>query len=243
MRSDIISHLKSLTGEHDKLTQQNAMFALNMLARDPVNLSQIINRDELLQIKNLLQIELKGNEKQKKEIIKQQENKCEFITGILRSRFDEQTRQEIIKIGIANILLNIFATRDFQTITLPFSTGFGVLCTSCSQELIQLIINMNPYPQHFRLLDHSNQDIVRNASDLIHNFLCIGVNRTLDRGMVYEGSGPHPDYDLVVSCGGVQKIFDVFRKINNLEIKKGGFKIPEWKQGEEFSDFDGKEFN
>ncbi|KAA6356429.1 MAG: hypothetical protein EZS28_048044, partial [Streblomastix strix] len=47
----------------------------------------------------------------------------------------------------------------------------------------------------------------------------IGVNRTLDRGMVYEGSGPHPDYDLVVSCGGVQKIFDVFRKSTSAPLK------------------------
>ncbi|KAA6354770.1 MAG: hypothetical protein EZS28_049704, partial [Streblomastix strix] len=36
-------------------------------------------------------------------------------------------------------------------------------------------------------------------------------------------------------------IFLELNPVNSQEIKKGGFKIPEWEQGEEFSDFDEEE--
>ncbi|KAA6403441.1 MAG: hypothetical protein EZS28_001033 [Streblomastix strix] len=213
MRSDIIQHLKLLTDDSDKQTRNGALFAINHLSWNPVNLSEILKGYLLIQIRNSLRKELSGNSEENKMVQTEQEHKCEVLTAILEDREDDELRQNILDIGIVDSLLFIIATREFNTIILPLLTAYLMMTDCCSNEFTIQCCRKNPFPALIRILDHPiDESIAGSALTAIHNII----------HHVYDSRSPdetHKYYEAVLVCDGISKMYKLFCTTQVKEIK------------------------
>ncbi|KAA6389835.1 MAG: putative NEK/NEK2 protein kinase, partial [Streblomastix strix] len=74
-----------------------------------------------------------------------------------------------------------------------------------TDEIGLLIYSKNPYPGLIRLLEHENIDIVDDTIGLILLILWDGAKQT----QVIE---PHPHYETIQACDGVNKIYSLFQR-------------------------------
>ncbi|KAA6393498.1 MAG: hypothetical protein EZS28_010978 [Streblomastix strix] len=194
MSREVISHLKTLLVDSDQETQDYAMFALQYLSTSYVNLAEILKGDLLAQIRNQLVNDLKGSEKQRKIVLKDQQNKCKLLSIILSEREgdeNDELRDQVINSGIIDELFKIFATRNLNLIPLSFTDVIISISNHCNDELNEQIINKNPFPGLIRLLDHPNQNIVDNV--IISIYGLIVTKETI------LNLGPHPHYNTIAA--------------------------------------------
>ncbi|KAA6361752.1 MAG: hypothetical protein EZS28_042721, partial [Streblomastix strix] len=126
MKQQIISHLKSLLSDSDKRIKQKAKISLKYLAQNEANRSEILNLEQFQQIEKDLKQPIEGTKDQKKQIIQKQEIDCLLLYSVLHGREDFKLRRDLINAGIIDVLLQIFAKRDLDDITYPFTNAFFV---------------------------------------------------------------------------------------------------------------------
>ncbi|KAA6359436.1 MAG: hypothetical protein EZS28_045036 [Streblomastix strix] len=83
--------------------------------------------------------------------------------------------------------------------------AFFVFTYNTSKEIDLLIAEKKPYPSLIRLLDHQIISIVSKSSNAIYNIL-IGVSN------LTPVNQPHPHFQTVSSCGGIDKLYSLFKK-------------------------------
>ncbi|KAA6361123.1 MAG: hypothetical protein EZS28_043350, partial [Streblomastix strix] len=194
--------IQKLSKDDEKVFAKNA---LSQLAQNSANLAEIMKDVDLDQIANNLQKKLDGNEEQQKQIQIQQDGDCWILASILSEREDDELRLRIINSGIVDALLNIFLTRDLNTITRAFSQAFFVLTTNSSDEIDQSLYEKHPYPALIRLLNHPNNDITDDTISSIYNIMILGTDTT-------SISEKHPHFAEIQSCDGIRKFFDLFKR-------------------------------
>ncbi|KAA6389091.1 MAG: hypothetical protein EZS28_015383 [Streblomastix strix] len=128
-----------------KQTRDGALFAINRLSQNHVNLFEILKRGNLRQTRKCLRKELIGNSEEKKMTQTEQEHKCEVMTAILEDREDDQLRQNIVDIQIVDALLFVITTREFNTVTIPLLTAYLMMTDCCSNEFTIQCCRINPF--------------------------------------------------------------------------------------------------
>ncbi|KAA6373572.1 MAG: hypothetical protein EZS28_030901 [Streblomastix strix] len=189
--------------------KKNAKYALNKLAQNTGNLTEIMKYVDLNKINNDLRIKIEGNEKQKKSIEIQQEGDCMLLTSILSDREDNSFRQQIINSGIVESLLNFFLTQQFELITKPYIELFLKLTAPSSNEIKLELYNKHPYPSLIRLLNHQDIEVVNDAILSIYNILNSESDTT--------SKSAHPHFQTMIECNGINQIYQMFQRT---EIKK-----------------------
>ncbi|KAA6352918.1 MAG: hypothetical protein EZS28_051555 [Streblomastix strix] len=83
--------------------------------------------------------------------------------------------------------------------------AFFVFTYNTSKEIDLLIAEKKPYPSLIRLLDHQSISVVSRTANAIRNILIGGS---------YSSSvnQPHPHFQAVSSCGGIDKLYSLFKK-------------------------------
>ncbi|KAA6396604.1 MAG: putative MAP kinase kinase family domain protein [Streblomastix strix] len=212
MRVQIIKHLISLLSDADKWTKLVSKLALNQLAQNTVNRSEIVKYVDLKKIEQDLKQAVKGNEQQKQSILQQQESDIFLLYALIYEIEDDQFRLQIISSSIIDSILAIFTNRELSQITFTHSDVFLSLTHPASNEVRQQIYNENPYPALVRLLDHSDIQIVKRIITSIHNILSTGVDTTPD-------TQQHPHFNSFQAYGGIQQIYSLFQQNRDKDTK------------------------
>ncbi|KAA6379386.1 MAG: hypothetical protein EZS28_025088 [Streblomastix strix] len=212
MKLDIINHLKILLNDSDDLVKERAQKAIKYLAQNESNRSEILNIDILKVIIKSFQKEFKGTQDEKEEIIKLQESDCLFLYSILHRREDIQSRIDAINSGIIDILLHIFASRDLDDITRPYTNLFFVFTHPPNFIICQLLIQKQPFLSLLRLLDHKDENIVSDAIASIGSILHYSAVGT-------EMDSQHPFFEDLASAGGIEKLFSLFKSTTSIYSK------------------------
>lgn len=86
-----------------------------------------------------------------------------------------QLSVEIVKAGIYDALLEIFETREVDTITSHYIKAFGDTIIYTNEDFKLLLVKRkNPYPGLIHLLEIKNNSIVFNVLCNIHVFISAG---------------------------------------------------------------------
>ncbi|KAA6403591.1 MAG: hypothetical protein EZS28_000883 [Streblomastix strix] len=205
IRRQIIQHIITMYDNHDGKENGLGSIAFNCLSLNPVNLDEILKGDFLVQIRDTLTMEIKGNEKQRKFLFDKLERKCIILKTLLNARQDDEFKVLIIDIGIIDALLKIYATYDFKLLTQVLTSIIKELLMYSKYKSIKQFISRNPYPALIRLLDHPNGQFPMICIFFIHNLLSCAINET-------NRTALHPHYDIIASCDGIQKIYSQFKR-------------------------------
>ncbi|KAA6403714.1 MAG: putative NEK/NEK2 protein kinase [Streblomastix strix] len=205
MRKEIIGHLKILLSGSDAWVKKRAKDALQNLAQNDANRSEILNEDELKRIEQDLKQQIEGTNEQQKSILQRQETDLVLLSTILQGRNDDELRKRIISSGIVENILFIFTNRDFNSITRTYSQTFFQLTNPAGDEIRLLLIEKKPYPGLIRLHEHTDNLLAGDAIASIMNILSIGRSTT-------PNSEPHPHFEAIQECGGINKIFELFHR-------------------------------
>ncbi|KAA6399691.1 MAG: putative NEK/NEK2 protein kinase [Streblomastix strix] len=206
--SDLMQLLAKIENEKDqnqiaieeKLKSEEELKKLNELIK------QIRLPDEFLKkLREDLMKPLEGTEIQKKEALQLLENNCKFLSLALNDRKDDDGRKRVIKSGVIEGFINVFENYELNSITRTFSNTFFDLTFNSTDEVKLLIYNKKPYPGLIRLLKHSDILIVKRATDSIVNILNSVPDTT-------PHSEPHPHFEAIQECDGVNKIFELFHR-------------------------------
>ncbi|KAA6402528.1 MAG: hypothetical protein EZS28_001936, partial [Streblomastix strix] len=146
-----------------------------------------------------------GDERMKSQILQQQKDHCIKIAQKYDKREDNEGRLKLINSGIALSLINIFETQDLRTITQPISKAYFVITAPANEEVQQKLSKMNPFAGLVRILGHSDHQIVENSLGSLTNIILGGANST-------PSAQYHPQYDEIIACNGISKIFEIFQR-------------------------------
>ncbi|KAA6386902.1 MAG: hypothetical protein EZS28_017570 [Streblomastix strix] len=130
-----------------------------------------------------------GDEIQKKKIQQQQKAICQYINNKFYNKEDDQGRLQLIEAGVTANLLTIFETRDLNEITKPYIDAFIKFTSKSSDETVLQLIKKK---DPFPGLIRSNGT---------------------------DWNQPHPYFQAVEQLGGVEKIFELFKKNLNNDLK------------------------
>ncbi|KAA6338813.1 MAG: hypothetical protein EZS28_052668, partial [Streblomastix strix] len=166
-------------------------------------------------MKNELQIEEKGTNSQIEEIRKKKIDVCQgIIIALSDGEKHLENKQQIIEAGVVDALLCLLSTQPLESITLSHIWAFFVFTFPASNEIELLLAEKNPYPALIRLLDHQSISVVSKTTNAIRNIIAGGSNST-------PVNQPHPDFQAVASCGGIEKLYQLFKKNLSQGTKNG----------------------
>ncbi|KAA6338959.1 MAG: hypothetical protein EZS28_052653, partial [Streblomastix strix] len=123
----------------------------------------------------------------------------------MKNRKDEQLREKLIKVGTIDGLLKIFSSWDLNLITYDIFLAFFNFTYPYSFPISQLLIEKKPFPSLLRLFDHTNESISTEACNSIVNILYAGAIGTDPKSI-------HPYYEDLQQSGGIEKIFQLFKR-------------------------------
>ncbi|KAA6390809.1 MAG: hypothetical protein EZS28_013663 [Streblomastix strix] len=209
IKHEIINYIKCLLSDSDDddndWVQKRAQTALRYLAQNDSNRSGILNVIDLKNINQDLKQQIEGTKQQQKSILQQQESDLLLLSTLLQKKYDNELHQRIISSEIVENLLFIFSNRDLKSITRTHSQTFFNITKKSTDEVKLLIYNSKPYPGLFRLLEHQDYLVASDAIISIFNILISGSKMT-------QYTEPHPHYESIQQCDGVNKIISLFQK-------------------------------
>ncbi|KAA6362434.1 MAG: hypothetical protein EZS28_042039 [Streblomastix strix] len=135
------------------------------------------------------------------------------IKQYLKKQRVNKLRRDLINAGIIDVLLQIFAKRDLDDITYPFTNAFFVFTYPSNLALCQLLVEKQPFPSLLRLLDHKVEDIINDVISSIDNIFYYAAIGT-------EITKQHPFYTNLALAGGIEKIYSLFQQSSDKFYKK-----------------------
>ncbi|KAA6398514.1 MAG: hypothetical protein EZS28_005964 [Streblomastix strix] len=205
MRDEIIQHITDMFNADDKWSKTVSFFAFQGLIKNEVNRSEFLKGDLLRTIVKDLQSPIEGTEEEQKATIKRQGRGCQIIYQLLDDRQDDSMRWQMIDIGIVDALLNIFEHRALDEITLVVFLALFVFVWPYSITISQYLIEKKTFPILIRLFDCLDENVVSESVNTINNILQAGA-------LGSDNASPHPYYDDLISYGGIEQIFSLFKR-------------------------------
>ncbi|KAA6363671.1 MAG: hypothetical protein EZS28_040802, partial [Streblomastix strix] len=164
---------------------------------------EIINYRPIVAI---LKLHRKGNQEQKIQIQKQQEDALLKINDKFKDKEDDEGRNDAISAGVTQELVNIFEKRDLTTISPIYVDAFlNILIPFSLGNRNQVYIKKSPYPGLFRILEHNDIEVVRLSIRSIGSMLICGL-------IGVQGAEPNLHYESIDSFNGIKKLFSLFKK-------------------------------
>ncbi|KAA6397357.1 MAG: putative protein serine/threonine kinase [Streblomastix strix] len=205
-KSDHLEKEKSKLIENQKLNQIDLDQVLSSIsAKISSQYDEVISQSEWIQMKNELEKQERGTVAQIEQIKKMKIEICQKIIAYLIGKRDDENRKIAIGTGIVDVLLHFFNTKPLESIEPTHAWAFFVFTYPTSNEIRILLTEKKPYPSLFRLLDHTNFIVLRRAITSIYNILNAEFNTSPD-------SQPHPHFQTIVSYGGIDKLYSLFKK-------------------------------
>ncbi|KAA6388855.1 MAG: putative G2-specific protein kinase nimA, partial [Streblomastix strix] len=165
-----------------------------------------IASQQWIEMKHEFEKEEIGIDSQIEEIRKKKIEVCQrIIIAFSDGQKHLENKQQAIEAGVVDALIHLFGTQPLEQITQSHIQAFFVFIYNSSNEICLLIAEMKPYPALIRLLDHQSLVIFSKSSNAIRNIL-IGVSN------LTPVNQPHPHFQAVASCGGIDKLYSLFKK-------------------------------
>ncbi|KAA6388168.1 MAG: hypothetical protein EZS28_016305 [Streblomastix strix] len=155
------------------------------------------------EIANELKKPLGLNQRENESVKQIQEKVCELICEILTGDEKDELRKRAIEAGVAEAIISIFTSRPLYQITKIYIDAFFNF-TMGNNENKKILIEKKPYPALIRLLDRSDTNIVNSVIGCIFNLLIVDTNTSFN--------SQHPHLIMIQECGGIDKIFDLFKR-------------------------------
>ncbi|KAA6377888.1 MAG: hypothetical protein EZS28_026586 [Streblomastix strix] len=177
MKQPIIDHLKSITSDHDEWTRSASIYAIDYLAQNKDNYTEIMKGFDPLAVIQDLSLPIIGNEEERKQI--QHKKNLDFVllkVMINKEGYDNSILLNLIEAGITETLLNFFQTQDLNII---FSTSvkiFDQLQSYAKTQIEQLKKEKKFYPSIIRLFGSSDLQVLSETYDLIKYDIAVGAD-------------------------------------------------------------------
>ncbi|KAA6396431.1 MAG: hypothetical protein EZS28_008043 [Streblomastix strix] len=164
-----------------------------------------------------MKIDLDAEEKNKDENVEQIKQKniiiCQKIIAYFTGKKNSiDGRKQAIEAGTIDALLRFLSTQPLERISLSHIYAFFIFTNSSSDEIGEMLNKRNPYISLIHLFDHQDFFIINRAAISMFNLLNIGARTR-------PSTAPHPHYQNIVACNGIQKLFRLFKKYANRGIK------------------------
>ncbi|KAA6394414.1 MAG: hypothetical protein EZS28_010056 [Streblomastix strix] len=137
------------------------------------------------------------------------------IRGIIErfcGKEDFKGKKQKIEAGITEGLLNIFETRDLNTINKIYITTMQIFTQTNNEIIMMLFQKKDPFPGLLRLIDHSDFQISYESIGIIYNIIIHRANGS-------DQDQQHPFLQAVEACDGIRRIFGCYKRYNNKFIK------------------------
>ncbi|KAA6385998.1 MAG: hypothetical protein EZS28_018469 [Streblomastix strix] len=122
------------------------------------------------------------------------------------------SRKQAIEAGTIDAFLRLLSIQPLERISMSHIYAFFIFTNSSSDEICEMLYNRNPYISLIHLFDHQDFFIINRAAISIFNLLNNGARTR-------PSTAPHPHYQNMIAFGGIQKIFILFKKHANKDIK------------------------
>ncbi|KAA6384626.1 MAG: putative NEK protein kinase, partial [Streblomastix strix] len=203
MQQSIISHLKSITSDVDEWTRSQSILAIQYLAQNEDNYTEIMKGFDPLAVIQDLRLPIIGNEEERKQIQHKKNLDCVLLQLIIYKVEDDNTiLQNLIEAGIIEVLLYFFESQDLNMISVASVKIFDKIQSSAKTQIEQLKIEKKYYPGILRLLRSSDLNVLNDANNFIANDFAIGADQAQD-------AIPNPLFEEISECGGIEIIFDL----------------------------------
>ncbi|KAA6389039.1 MAG: hypothetical protein EZS28_015434 [Streblomastix strix] len=148
-----------------------------------------------------MNIDLDAEEKYEDENVEEIGRK---ITSISRKQANDA--------GTVDALLLLLSTQPLEMISLSHIYAFFIFTNSFSDEIGEMLYNRNPYISLIHLFDHQDFFIINRSAISMWNLLNNGVR-------IRPLTASHQQYQNMIACGGIKKLFILFKKYANKDIK------------------------
>ncbi|KAA6366692.1 MAG: hypothetical protein EZS28_037781 [Streblomastix strix] len=136
----------------------------------------------------------------------------QIFTYFVRKKNIIDLRNQAIEAGTVDALLRLLSTQPLERISMSHIYAFFIFTNSSSDEIGEMLYNRNPYISLIHLFDHQDFFIINRAAISIFNLANNGARTR-------PSTAPHPHYQNMIACGGIQKLFTLFKKYANQDIK------------------------
>ncbi|KAA6367769.1 MAG: hypothetical protein EZS28_036703, partial [Streblomastix strix] len=202
---------EALNDNSSSQQQPSQVISMNILAV----LDQVLTAAEKISNSSKLndRLEMLKNETKSKEIIW----KSKSVLSKLEKQEEEEDNDEnqqkyAIEAGTVDSLLRLLSTQPLERISMSHIYAFFIFINSSSDEIGEILYNRNPYISLIHLFDHQDFFIINRAAISLFNLLNNGARTR-------PSIAPHPHYQNMIAFGGIQKLFTLFKKYANKDIK------------------------
>ncbi|KAA6362462.1 MAG: hypothetical protein EZS28_042012 [Streblomastix strix] len=205
-RADKSDREKSALIEKFKLNQieLDSIFA-SISVKGSSHNDEVISQSEWIEMKIELEKQERGTNAQIEQIRKEKIEICQKIIAYLLGKRDDENRKIAIDAGIIDVLLLLLNTQPLESISPSYVWAFFIFTVPVSYEIKQYLAEKKSYPTLFHLLDHTNFIVLRRTVTSICNILAGGSDTT-------PINQTHPDFQAIASCGGIDKLYSLFKK-------------------------------
>ncbi|KAA6380248.1 MAG: hypothetical protein EZS28_024225, partial [Streblomastix strix] len=222
MQQSTISYLKSITSDADEWTRSNSALAINYLAYNEDNYTEIMKGFDPLAIIQDLALPIVGNEEERKQIQHKKNLDCVLLQLIIYKVEDDNTiLQNLIEAGIIEALLYFFETQDLNMITYTSLNFFYLFQYLSKTQIEQLKKEKKYYPNILRLFGSSDLEVIREAYFLTAFDIENGAYLAKDNSQ-------NPLFEEISECGGIEIIFDLFQRNLNYDTREQAANLLTW---------------
>ncbi|KAA6394418.1 MAG: putative protein serine/threonine kinase, partial [Streblomastix strix] len=165
-----------------------------------------ITQSDWVQMKQDLEKEETGTKLQIDQIRQKKILTCRRIIKKFITKDDDiEGRKQALNAGIADALIKIFSTYPLESITPSHVWAFFELAYTTDDQINYNAFKNINFTGLIRLLDHQDFAVVHRATISMQNIIAHGTNST-------SISSPHPYFQLLASCDGINKLFIMFKK-------------------------------
>ncbi|KAA6370450.1 MAG: hypothetical protein EZS28_034024, partial [Streblomastix strix] len=122
------------------------------------------------------------------------------------------SRKQVIETGTVDALLRLLSTQPLERISLSHIYSFFIFTNSSSDEIGEMLYNRNSYISLIHLFDLQDFFIINRAAISMFNLLNNGARTR-------PSTTQHPHYQNMIAFDGIQKLFILFKKYANKDIK------------------------
>ncbi|KAA6396361.1 MAG: hypothetical protein EZS28_008107 [Streblomastix strix] len=182
-----------------------------------------------------MKIDLDADEKNEDENVEEiRQKRLKYAKWLSHFLFEKKNnidvRKQAIEAGTVDALLRLLCTQPLERISLSHIYAFFIFINSSSDEIGEMLYNRIPYLSLIHLFEHQDFFIINRAAISMFNLLNNG-SRT------GPSTAPHPHYQNMIAFGGIQKLFTLFKKYANKDIKiSTSLNIEHLSRGKEITD-------
>ncbi|KAA6393910.1 MAG: putative transposable element tc3 transposase [Streblomastix strix] len=204
MKQSIIDHLKSITSDADEWTRFLSRRAINILAQNEDNRTEIMKVFDPFIVSQDLRLPIVGNEETRKQIQQKKNFHCILLQEMFEKAEDNLLKR-LVGTGIIEAFLYFFETQDLNMLTRDPVENFRRLRSFSKSQIDQIKKEKRYYPSIIRLFGSQYPEVIYEANLLIYSDFDTGADLAKD-------NQPNLLFEEISECGGIEILFDLFQR-------------------------------